>query len=111
MSLQNDLSLKVIAAVKELYQVELPTVEFQPTRKDFEGDITVVVFPMLRHIKGNPVQIGTQIGDYLQEHVDEVAKCNFAVHIIPDLCVLFFFSTVHFFTEKHLPTLVLIALY
>lgn len=76
MSLQNDLSLKVIAAVKELYQVELPTVEFQPTRKDFEGDITVVVFPMLRHIKGNPVQIGTQIGDYLQEHVDEVAKCN-----------------------------------
>ncbi|MDC6362495.1 MULTISPECIES: arginine--tRNA ligase [Flavobacteriaceae] len=96
MSLQNDLSLKVIAAVKELYQVELPTVEFQPTRKDFEGDITVVVFPMLRHIKGNPVQIGTQIGDYLQEHVDEVAKCNvvqgFLNIVIEDSYYLNFFN-------------------
>ena len=73
MSLQNDLTQKVIEAVKQLYQVELPTVEFQPTRKDFEGDITVVVFPMLRQIKGNPVQIGTKIGEYLVEHVDEVS--------------------------------------
>jgi len=98
MSLQNDLSLKVIAAVKELYQVELPTVEFQPTRKDFEGDITVVVFPMLRHIKGNPVQIGTQIGDYLQEHVDEVAKCNvvqgFLNVVIEDGYYLDFFNNI-----------------
>ncbi|MCK0160594.1 arginine--tRNA ligase [Allomuricauda sp. F6463D] len=76
MSLQNDLTQKVIEAVKQLYQVELPTVEFQPTRKDFEGDITVVVFPMLRHVKENPVQIGTKIGDYLVENVDEVSKCN-----------------------------------
>ena len=76
MSLQNDLGQKVKDAVKELYQVELPTVEFQPTRKDFEGDVTVVVFPMLRFVKGNPVQIGTQIEEYLQEHVAEVTKCN-----------------------------------
>ncbi len=76
MSLQDDLTQKVIEAVKQLYQVDLPTVEFQPTRKDFEGDITVVVFPMLRHVKGNPVQIGTQIGDYLVENVDEVSKYN-----------------------------------
>ncbi|MDC6366620.1 MULTISPECIES: arginine--tRNA ligase [Flavobacteriaceae] len=76
MSLQNELTQKVIEAVKELYQVDLPTVEFQPTRKDFEGDITVVVFPMLRYVKGNPIEIGTQIGTYLQEHVDEVSKFN-----------------------------------
>ena len=76
MSLQNDLTQKVIEAAKQLYQVDLPTVEFQPTRKDFEGDITVVVFPMLRHIKGNPVQIGTKIGEYLVTNVDEVLKCN-----------------------------------
>lgn len=76
MSLQNDLTQKVIEAVKQLYQVDLPTVEFQPTRKDFEGDITVVVFPMLRYVKGNPVQIGTKIGEYLVEHVEEVSKCN-----------------------------------
>ncbi|MGX1929788.1 arginine--tRNA ligase [Flagellimonas sp. 2504JD4-2] len=76
MSLQKVISQSVIKAVGELYQVELPTVEFQPTRKDFEGDITVVVFPMLRFVKGNPVEIGTKIGEYLQENIDEVAKFN-----------------------------------
>ena len=98
MSLQNDLSQKVIEAVKQLYQVELPTVEFQPTRKDFEGDITVVVFPMLRQIKGNPVQIGTKIGEYLVENVDEVSKCNvvqgFLNIVIEDGYYLNFFNNI-----------------
>ncbi|RIV72061.1 arginine--tRNA ligase [Flagellimonas aequoris] len=98
MSLQNDLTQKVIEAVKQLYQVDLPTVEFQPTRKDFEGDITVVVFPMLRFVKGNPVQIGAQIGEYLQEHVDEVAKCNvvqgFLNIVIAESYYLNFFNSI-----------------
>ncbi len=98
MSLQNDLTQKVIEAVKQLYQVELPTVEFQPTRKDFEGDITVVVFPMLRQIKGNPVQIGTKIGEYLVENVDEVLKCNvvqgFLNIVITDSYYLNFFNNI-----------------
>ena len=98
MSLQNDLTQKVIEAVKQLYQVDLPTVEFQPTRKDFEGDITVVVFPMLRFVKGNPVQIGTRIGEYLQENVEEVAKCNvvqgFLNIVIEDGYYLNFFNTI-----------------
>ena len=98
MSLQNDLTQKVIEAVKQLYQVDLPTVEFQPTRKDFEGDITVVVFPMLRLVKGNPVQIGTKIGEYLVENVDEVLKCNvvqgFLNIVIADSYYLNFFNTI-----------------
>ncbi|WP_108423744.1 arginine--tRNA ligase [Muricauda amoyensis] len=98
MSLQNDLTQKVIEAVKQLYQVELPSVEFQPTRKDFEGDITVVVFPMLRYVKGNPAQIAAQIGDYLQEHVAEVTKCNvvqgFLNIVIADSYYLNFFNTI-----------------
>jgi len=98
MSLQNDLTQKVIEAVKQLYQVELPTVEFQPTRKDFEGDITVVVFPMLRLVKGNPVQIGTKIGEYLVENVDEVLKCNvvqgFLNILIADSYYLNFFNAI-----------------
>lgn len=98
MSLQNDLTQKVIEAVKQLYQVELPTVEFQPTRKDFEGDVTVVVFPMLRHVKGNPVQIGTKIGEYLVENVDEVSKCNvvqgFLNIVIEDSYYLDFFNSI-----------------
>ncbi|SHG91894.1 arginine--tRNA ligase [Flagellimonas flava] len=98
MSLQKVLSQCVIDAVKELYQMELPSVEFQPTRKDFEGDITVVVFPMLRFVKGNPVEIGTKIGEYLQEHVDEVAKFNvvkgFLNVVIDDQFYLDFFDTI-----------------
>lgn len=98
MSLQNDLTQKVIEAVKQLYQVDLPAVEFQPTRKDFEGDLTVVVFPMLRYVKGNPVQIGTQIGEYLKENMDEVAKCNvvqgFLNIVIEDSYYLNFFNSI-----------------
>ncbi|MCL6264999.1 arginine--tRNA ligase [Flagellimonas myxillae] len=98
MSLQNVISQSVSKAVRDLYQLELPTVEFQPTRKDFEGDITVVVFPMLRFVKGNPVEIGTKIGEYLVEHVDEVAKFNvvkgFLNLVIEDVIYLNFFNTI-----------------
>ena len=62
--------------VSELFNTELPEVELQPTRKEFEGDITVVVFPMLRYLKGNPVQIGEKIGEYLQTNVEEVGSFN-----------------------------------
>ncbi|MEL6919180.1 MAG: arginine--tRNA ligase, partial [Bacteroidota bacterium] len=67
MNIQEVITAKVKEAVVSIYEVTLPSIEFQPTRKDFEGDITVVVFPMLRHIKGNPQQIGEQIGAFLQE--------------------------------------------
>jgi arginyl-tRNA synthetase len=76
MSLQDILSKHVIAAVKAIYNQELPTVEFQATRKEFAGDITVVIFPMLRVVKGNPVQIGESIGQYLVDQVDDVIGFN-----------------------------------
>jgi arginyl-tRNA synthetase len=71
MNIQNLLEAKVKEAVSTLFEASLPAVEFQPTRKEFEGDITVVIFPMLRLVKGNPVEIGEKIGNYL---VNEVAK-------------------------------------
>lgn len=76
MSLQHTLTTHVQKAIENLYQATLETVEFQATRKEFEGDITVVVFPMLRVVKGNPVQIGTQIGEFLVENVAEVRAFN-----------------------------------
>jgi len=66
LTLQDTLKQHIIQAVQQLYSVDLETVELQQTRKDFTGDITLVIFPLLRHIKGNPVQIGEQIGDYLK---------------------------------------------
>ena len=76
MSIQDTLSLKVKEAFMAIYNVELSTVEFQATRKEFEGDITVVVFPMLRVVKGNPVQIGESLGQYLVDNVNEVNAFN-----------------------------------
>ncbi len=76
MSLQTTIEAHVKTAVSEIFDAQLPQVEFQATRKEFEGDITVVVFPMLRVVKGNPVQIGTQIGEYLVAKVDEVSDFN-----------------------------------
>ncbi|MEM9142596.1 MAG: arginine--tRNA ligase [Bacteroidota bacterium] len=76
MNIKELLEKSVKEAVTSIFQKDLPAVEFQPTRKDFEGDITVVVFPMLRVLKGNPAQIGTQLGEYLQEEVPEVANFN-----------------------------------
>ncbi len=76
MNIQAILENKVKEAVLKIFNAELPSVEFQPTRKDFEGDVTVVVFPMLRVVKGNPVQIGEQIGTFLKDEVAEVSDFN-----------------------------------
>ncbi len=76
MSLQNILTPYIQQAVQSLFEVPLEKVEFQATRKDFEGDVTVVIFPLLKLIKGNPVEIGTKIGNYLVENVEVVSKFN-----------------------------------
>ncbi|MBG7631774.1 MAG: arginine--tRNA ligase, partial [Bacteroidetes bacterium] len=61
--MQNSLEIAVRKGFKEIYKLDIDAVEFQATRKDFEGDITIVVFPFLRYVKGNPVEIGTKIGE------------------------------------------------
>jgi len=76
MNLQETLEIQVKEAVQKLFQAQLPSVEFQSTRKEFAGDITVVVFPMLRVVKGNPVVIGEQIGKYLKSNLDLVKDFN-----------------------------------
>ncbi len=96
MELETILIQKVKEAVLGRFSVELPTVEFQPTRKDFKGDITVMVFPMLRHVKGNPVQIGEQIGSFLEKEVAAVLGFNvikgFLNLVIDDMYYLDFFN-------------------
>jgi len=96
MSIQAILETKVKEAVAAIFEIELPSVEFQPTRKDFEGDVTIVVFPMLRFVKGNPVQIGEQIGAYLEKEVVEVSGFNvikgFLNLVVGDAFYLNFFN-------------------
>lgn len=76
MNIQNTIEAKVKEGFLALYSIEIPSVEFQATRKEFKGDITVVVFPMLRYKKGNPVQIGEDLGKYLVENVKEITNYN-----------------------------------
>ena len=71
-NLNDTLKQHIQKAVQELYSVSLENVELQQTKKEFVGDVTLVVFSILRHIKGNPVQIGEQIGTYLKEKVSDL---------------------------------------
>jgi len=96
MTIQETLALKVKEAFVAIYKLELSTVEFQATRKEFAGDITVVVFPMLRVVKGNPVKIGETLGQYIVDNVTEVEAFNvvkgFLNLVISDAYYLDFFQ-------------------
>jgi len=98
MTIEQILAAKVNEAVTKHYEVEAPTIEFQPTRKDFEGDITLVVFPMLKQIKTNPAQLAENIGSYLKEEVTEVADYNvvkgFLNIVISDAYYINFFNQI-----------------
>lgn len=74
--MQNSLQQAIKKGFKEIFDVVVDSVEFQATNKDFAGDITVVIFALLRYIKGNPVEIGTKLGNYLKENVQEVKDFN-----------------------------------
>lgn len=76
MSLQEILTPYIQEGVQQLFGLSIDRVEFQATRKDFEGDVTMVVFPLVKQLKGNPVAIGTQIGEYLVANVEMVSKFN-----------------------------------
>lgn len=76
MTLEANLSHKISTFLKDTHQVEIDGFEFQLTRKEFEGDLTLVVFPLLKHIKTNPVQLGEAIGKHLTQNTDEVSTYN-----------------------------------
>ena len=78
MSIDINISTAVKAAIKELYGQEVPDkmVQLQNTRSEFEGNLTLVVFPFLKMSKKKPEDTAKEIGDYLVENTDSVAKYN-----------------------------------
>lgn len=76
MTLETKLSKHITTFLQKKHAVEVESFEFQLTRKEFEGDLTLVVFPLLKHIKTNPVQLGEQIGEHLTESTTDVSKFN-----------------------------------
>ncbi len=65
-------------ALKALFEAELSSnkITINDTRKEFDGDVTVVIFPLLRYTKKKPEESGELIGSYLKEHVDVVSNFN-----------------------------------
>ena len=76
MSLQEILLENTKKAIAEHYGQQIENIEIQLTRKEFEGDYTIMLFPLLKLIKAKPEQIGEVLGAYLTEHVAEVTAYN-----------------------------------
>jgi arginyl-tRNA synthetase len=98
MKLTQILTNHIETAVQQLFGIAIERVEFQLTRKEFEGDITMVLFPLLKQIKGNPAEMGTKIGDYLVENAPEVVRFNvvsgFLNVVVSDSYYLSFFNQI-----------------
>ena len=62
-------------ALKKIFQFETNNIELQQTKKEFEGDITLVVFPFVKELKMNPKEIAEKIGDYLVE-INSIVSYN-----------------------------------
>ncbi len=98
MTVTQILSPKIEKAVSEIFGITPEKIEFQATRKEFEGDITIVIFPFVKILRGNPVEIGTKIGNWLVENDEIVEKFNvvsgFLNIVISDAYYLQFFNQI-----------------
>ena len=77
-SIQQTLIAQTVRAVQELFSADIPETQItlQETRKEFDGHITVVVFPVTRFSKKSPEQTGTEIGEWLSRNVQEIQGFN-----------------------------------
>ncbi|MNK02830.1 Arginine--tRNA ligase [compost metagenome] len=78
MNIEHKIIAATVVAVKELYQQDLPEnqVNLQDTRAEFEGQITIVVFPVVRFSKKSPEATATDLGEYLVANIEEVTAFN-----------------------------------
>jgi arginyl-tRNA synthetase len=76
MTLSQLLTSHIEKAVTALFGINLEKIELQATRREFEGDVTMVIFPLVKLVKSSPLELGNKIGEYLVENTDEVVKFN-----------------------------------
>jgi arginyl-tRNA synthetase len=55
-------------------QIDENLIQFQKTRKEVEGDITLVIFPFVKALKCSPIEAGNKIGAFLKERISEIAS-------------------------------------
>ena len=78
MNAESFIALKASEAIKALYgaEVDPSTLQVQPTRKEFEGDYTIVVFPLLRITRQSPDASGNALGEWLTANCEEISAFN-----------------------------------
>ena len=78
MKIEAQITIAALAAVKELYGTEVPEkmIQLQKTRSDFEGNLTLVTFPLLKTSHKKPEDTAQDIGDYLKKNCRAVADFN-----------------------------------
>lgn len=78
MNIEQQLTADVRTAIKALYGQEVPDnlLQLQKTKREFEGHLTLVTFPLLRISRKKPEETAQEIGQYLQENSDAVAAFN-----------------------------------
>lgn len=78
MFIEQAIGAAIIAGIKNLYGVDIPTnqVQLQKTKKEFKGHLTLVVFPFLRLSRKSPEQTAQEIGTYLLENEPAIASFN-----------------------------------
>ncbi|MGX8690209.1 MAG: arginine--tRNA ligase [Bacteroidaceae bacterium] len=78
MKIETLIANKTVLAVKELYgqEIEPSSVQVQKTKKEFEGHLTIVVFPYLKMSRKGPEQTAMEIGTWLRKNVEEISSYN-----------------------------------
>ncbi len=78
MNIEQHIISATLAAVKALYNQDLPEnqISLQDTRPEFEGQLTIVVFPIVRFSKKSPEVTANELGAYLQQHVTDITGFN-----------------------------------
>jgi len=78
MNIHNIITETLIKGISSLYgqRADKKSIQLQSTRKEFEGDITMVVFPLLKISKKEPEATALELGEYLQSHLSEIDKYN-----------------------------------
>ena len=78
MKIEQQIMAAAQAAVKALYEQDVPEkmVQLQKTRSEFEGNLTLVVFPFVKMARKGPEQTGQEIGQYLVDNCDAISKFN-----------------------------------
>lgn len=63
-------------ALTQVYNISNPVITFQKTRKEFDGDLTLVTFPFIKETKKSPEQLGQELGEYLLKNNTNVSAFN-----------------------------------